>query len=514
MRVRSEKGALAVALFGAVTLAACDFEVVNPGPVQDVNVNLPGAHRSLVNGAIDNVQEAIGVAYVGENITHALVPNGHTGTGGTSNEEEMAVLTNESNGDNGTFNSAQEGRWVAEEAIRRFTSEEGGVEDPSSYPLLMEAYLWAGLGNRVLGENMCTTVVDGGPAEPKLKHFEYAIPHFTAAEEMAQRLGDDDVMYAAIGARAAAHLFLGNGAAARADALKVPFDFQFQTSYPGADANNYIYGTVLSFAFQSGSMWGTPAHTHFLTTGDSRVAWGYDNGSLPPYPTGETVAVRGQTHPSRQTWVGLVPMYYPLKGYAPRVHGTELRYFVPNLDDQRLLQTNLVTGREMALIIAETYLMEGNFQTAMNYINQVRTSTPVYAANLATEMNLALHPAEAADKARTGMPDYFTGTPGDFSAGGFLQPVTANSLEEAWAALKFERYLEMTLESRRFGDRWRWRANNTPGALHPLEYLPQETAGPFGVPTDPLNLCFPLPKSENDANNSIDETYQDWVDRP
>jgi hypothetical protein len=112
------------------------------------------------------------------------------------------------------------------------------------------------------------------------------------------------------------------------------------------------------------------------------------------------------------------------------------------------------------------------------------------------------------------MPDYFTGTPGDFSAGGMMAPVVANSLEEAWAALKFERYLEMHLDMRRFGDRWRWRENNTPGALHPLEFLPQETAGPYGVPTDPLNLCFPLSSGEKDANTNIDETHKDWVDRP
>ena len=142
----------------ALALAACDFDVQNPGPVQDENVNLEGAHRSLVNGAIRGVQNALGDLYVGENITHVFVPNGHTGTGGTSLEEELALFTDENNGDNGTFSDAQRGRWVAEEAIRRFTSGEAGVKDPSKYGLLAEAYLWAGLANRVLGENMCTAI--------------------------------------------------------------------------------------------------------------------------------------------------------------------------------------------------------------------------------------------------------------------------------------------------------------------------------------------------------------------
>jgi hypothetical protein len=95
-----------------------------------------------------------------------------------------------------------------------------------------------------------------------------------------------------------------------------------------------------------------------------------------------------------------------------------------------------------------------------------------------------------------------------------MPAVSASSLAEAWAALKFERYLEFTLEGRRLGDRWRWRKNNTPGALHPLEYLPQETATRWKVPTDPLNLCFPLPVGENRANNNIDDTFKDWVPAP
>jgi hypothetical protein len=511
MRLNWRISGLTVALVSALILAACDFEVVNPGPVQDENVNLAGAHRSLVNGAIRRVQDALGIGYVGENIVHGITPSGHTGTGGTSNEEELAILTDESNGDNGLFSAAQEARWIGEEAIRRFTGGEAGVQDPDSYRLLGEAYLWAGLANRVLGESMCTAVRDGGPAEPKLKHFEWAVPHFDKAEQMAKANGWTDIEIAAIGARAAAKLWLKDAAGARADAMKVPFDFKFTTDYKGSDHSNYTFSTVMSFAFQSASHWGTPMHTHFLTTGDLRAAWGYDNGSLPPYPTGKNVAVRGQTHPARQTWVALVPLYYPLKGYAPRKFGEELRFFAPDVQAQRHLNLNIVTGREMALVIAETYLMDGDWQTAMEWINKVRTSTPVYAANLAEEMNLTLHPDEARDAARVGMPNYFTGTPGDFSAGGNMPPVVANSLEEAWAALKFERYLETNLEGRRLGDRWRWRENNTPGALHPLEFLPQQTANAFGVPTDPLNLCFPLPRGEKNANTNIEVTYRDWT---
>ena len=100
MRVRPMTRTFALLLAGAFAFVGCNFEVSNPGPVQDPNVNLPGAHASLVNGAVRAVQNAIGNLYVGENIVHGITPSGHTGVGGTTVEEEMGILTDENNGDN------------------------------------------------------------------------------------------------------------------------------------------------------------------------------------------------------------------------------------------------------------------------------------------------------------------------------------------------------------------------------------------------------------------------------
>ena len=493
-----------------ISIASCDFEVSNPGPVQDPNINLAGAHQGMINGAIRSFGAGYGVLYIGDVIVHGHMASGHTGTAGTEPEEEVAMLNSERNGLNGAWGNLQRARWIGEEAVRRF---EEFVPDPDSYPLTAQAHFWAGIASRTMGENLCTAVFDGGEALPKTAFFENAIDHFNKAEHIANITGQADLAIAAIGARAAANLFLGRGSQARTDAQLVPFDFKFTTKYTGfsADPNYYLIETVASVAFQSISMWGTPSHPHFLETGDSRVAWGYDNGSR-EIPAGQEIAGRGQTHPSRPTWNALIPMYYPLKLYAPRNAARELLFFEPNLTNQRLLQVNLVTGREMELVLAEVDLLDGNWESAMTRVNHVRTTTPVYPANLATAMDLTLHPRELVDKQKENLPDYFTGVPGNFSAGGFLQPVAANGPTEAWAALKFERFLELNLEMRRFGDRWRWRENNTPGALHPLEYLPQKLATKYSVPTDPLNLCFPMPRDENDANDNIPETYQDWID--
>jgi len=506
----------AIATAGLVAMASvagCSFEVSNPGPVQDANINLAGAHQGLVNGAIRSTGDGLGNLWVPAAMVHDFMASGHTGSAGVEPEEEVGILNSERHGWEGAWGTLQRGRWVGEEAIRRFSdSDVSGVKDPNTYPLVAHAHFWAGIASRVLGEHACTAVLDGSAALPKTEFFKRAIEHFNAAEKVGRATGLNSLADAAVGARAAANLYLGNGAAARADAQKLPFTFKYTTQYTGIanDPNYHLFTAVESFAFQSMSFWGTPAHTHFLTTGDSRVAWGYDNG-LSEIPAGRQYAVRGQTHPSRPTWTALVPMYYPLKGIAPRTAARELRFFEPDLTAQRKIQANLVTGREMALILAEVDLLEGNWQSAMTRINSVRTATPVYRANLATAMDLRPHPLEAADAAKAKMPVYFTGTPGDFSAGGNLKAVTATSLQEAWAALKFERYLELSLEMRRFGDRWRWRQNKTPGALHPLEYLDQLLATKYKVPTDQLNLCNPMPRGENDANDKIPSDYKDWV---
>ena len=210
----------------------------------------------------------------------------------------------------------------------------------------------------------------------------------------------------------------------------------------------------------------------------------------------------------------MIPMFYHLKTYAPRSEagGRELRFFEPVQGNQRKLQLDLVDGHEMALIQAEAELQAGNLTAAMTHINSVRQAADIYAANLgdASVLDLTYHPAEGNDDACATCPDYMS-TITRFDGSGKMPAVTASTVTEGWTALKFERYLELNLEGRRFGDRWRWRENSTPGTLDPLEYIPTELTTRYSVPADALNLCFPLPKAENDANANIPEGYKDWI---
>lgn len=118
----------------------------------------------------------------------------------------------------------------------------------------------------------------------------------------------------------------------------------------------------------------------------------------------------------------------------------------------------LSKGTEMRLIEAEGMLVAGDWQGAMGKINALRMAAGV-------------------------------------------EPAMATNTVEAWTALKFERGVVLWLEGRRLGDFFRWNANNTPGALDPLEQPSgSQNEGSHLVQQD---LCFPISRGEVDTNPNI-----------
>lgn len=128
---------------------------------------------------------------------------------------------------------------------------------------------------------------------------------------------------------------------------------------------------------------------------------------------------------------------------------------------------NVASGREMRLIEAEAQLTNGNWQAAMNTINETM-----------------LHPG---------------GTP--------LVPWDAMSLEEAWTHLKRARAIELFLEARTLGDHRRWLENNTPGDLElpDFERISEIFSdNPRGTEINgQARLCFDVPDSERERNDNI-----------
>jgi hypothetical protein len=75
--------------------------------------------------------------------------------------------------------------------------------------------------------------------------------------------------------------------------------------------------------------------------------------------------------------------------------------------------------------------------------------------------------------------------------------ITATNLTDTWTLLKRERGIELWLEARRLGDLRRWKADNTPGALDPLEQVGAESH------LTKQDLCFPIPPSERQTNPNL-----------
>ena len=204
------------AILSALATAGC--EVTNPGPVNDEYLALPESQAGFVNGAQERLVEAATyLAYGSAYVSRELFP------GGTPEGSQLSVLAGSLPlNDAGLSNSyprIQQARWVSEESIRRFKAL--GNVTPA---LMFQAYIWAGYANRMLGENWCESVLDGGPLEAGSKYFERAQQHFTDALAIAPTATDRQK---ALAGRAQVRMWLKDWTGAVADAALVPDAFNF-----------------------------------------------------------------------------------------------------------------------------------------------------------------------------------------------------------------------------------------------------------------------------------------------
>jgi starch-binding outer membrane protein, SusD/RagB family len=420
-----------------VTLAAC--EVTNPGPVADDNLNLTTVHQAIVNGSGRKMSQAISfIGYTGALAAREIIAGGQTGNGGHDAITQAGQLLQTSV--TGHWGYVQMARWIAEDAIRRFSALEAGKVDPAIWT---EAYVWAGMANRLLGENYCDAVFDGGPKQPNSEYFKRAEKHFTDAIAKAPSTSaGTNFKQAAYAGRAQARVYLKDWAGAVADANQVPLAYKFMVNADVAseDTRNQIYFVASNTPYRGYSVFATWFAQYYTDSGDPRVPWGRDN------------AVQ---FASQQ-----------LSGYGPVPWWFQLKYKGNNDDFVAF------SGREMVLIRAEALLNTGDFNGAMALINSLRTVL-------------------RSDKA---------GNPA-------LTPWVANNVTDAWTYLKRERGIEMWLEARRLGDIRRWKENNTPGVLDwpNFEALkkPDGTDGGKLFRDYPPSTCFPIPQSEIDTNSNL-----------
>lgn len=339
---RREKPAMRYRTHGIVALlaisvmaVACNTDVINPGRVEDSSLNARNAQNALVTGAGRALSFGMNwVSYTGAAVAREIHPAGSTGSFGITPPWQNGIL-DPSDGDLDThWEQTQRARWVAEETIRRIDAE-----GPLSATILQQALLWAGFANRVLGDNMCEAVIDGGAAEPNSVYFERAEAAFTRA--IAGPAGN--LQTAAYAGRAQARVFLGKWTEALADAALVPTAFTYNLPYFNVgddDQRNRIAWAVGGSPYRAHTQWNTWHAAYRDATGDPRV----------PY----RVSARDSTGDAAVDCCGRVPWWPETKHNAS---ASPIR---------------LAGGREMRLIEAEAALRNNDLVGAIGFINQAR----------------------------------------------------------------------------------------------------------------------------------------------
>src|SRR3989440_11797455 len=202
-------------------LGACNLSVDTPERVQDPLLDDPGAHAPVGAGASLALSEAINwVAFFGGDASKEFRQGGRIHP--VKLPLDPGQLTVQGIPDN-AWNSAQQARWVAEDAVRRFRDVMGVQFDSSA--LAAKALLYTGYANRLLGENMCEAVIDGGAASDYKDHFRRAESALTEAIAVAGAAGDTAGRTPATAARASGRLVLGGDARAAPGAAARPPTF-------------------------------------------------------------------------------------------------------------------------------------------------------------------------------------------------------------------------------------------------------------------------------------------------
>jgi hypothetical protein len=317
---------------GALLLAACEFETVNPGRVLEEDLNEERSVQPLVTG----MSSDFSTAYDGMAFLIARASDEMAGGGSYSSTAEFRVGIIENDYVDWEWESMSRARWVAEDGLRRMQEDIPDYEFEGN-ELTARAYLFLGLSNRALGESYCDVVYDGGPAEAPSAAFQRAVDAFNEAIDHAQQAGATNIELAALGGRAQAYVGLGDWTNAVLDANLVPTPFVYDAIFhttSGREENEIFEEThrrheMSAYLTYADSVDPTDLRTPFTdcTLGGCPNAQGAD-GSTP---------------------------HYRQEKYQD--HGAEIP---------------VVKGTEMRLIEAEAHLLADAVPLAINSINEVR----------------------------------------------------------------------------------------------------------------------------------------------
>jgi hypothetical protein len=330
-------------LAGAVGVAACDFEVVNPGRILEEDLNVEDAVNALVTGmAADFAEEYDDTAFL---IARATDEMAGSGSYNETNFFRRGLIY--ADNVNPEWEGLQRGRWVAEDGLRRMRDDMEGYTFGGDVPTA-RAYLFAGLANVSIGEVFCyTTVSAGAPlggvpegegALPPSEAFQRGLNFLAEAITHGTTAGAQFVVDAAHGARAQAYVGLGDWTNAVAEAQQVATDFVYEAIFSGNSDREY------------NEIWDETHRREEMSAYDTYAATFDPPDPRAPYTNCPATGDCEETGAD-----GITPYWRQEK-----------------LDD-RGSDIPVVKGTEMRLIEAEAALRNSDLATAITRMNEVRT---------------------------------------------------------------------------------------------------------------------------------------------
>jgi len=254
-------------------ITSCDFEIVNPGPIDADFLDDPDSQGAITSGAGRAYGDALNwLGYTSAAIAREVHPSGSTGSFGITPKQQNGELLDDEV--NTHWENAYRARFLSIDGIARITGMDAADQDQG---LLAELYLWAGYSTRLLGDMMCQSVVDGGSAGASSVHWNEALGYFGLAETT----GSGDVVTAAVAGRAAVYVMLDNWTSAIADAGTIPAGFSYRVPMfdIGDDQqSNRIYVAGKAVPYKAHTQLFTWVATYgqeptTMPAGDPRMPW-------------------------------------------------------------------------------------------------------------------------------------------------------------------------------------------------------------------------------------------------
>jgi hypothetical protein len=270
----------------AFSLSACDLDVVNPGVISEDALNSPDAIGMVLNGFIGDIENSFS-----DLALHSALAADELSFSGT-----RSWLFNTGQGDmrpeDGSYiyEDLASAVWTATTGTERLAELEASPEQ------LALANLWKGFIHRMMGENYCAYVFDGGPMLDREEWFNIALASFQAAAS-----GPGDIGTAARAGQAQALVALGRYSEAATAAAQVPDDFLFEAQYTDQFTSNVWNETQDQ---TQATVWETPIAA-LGENGDPRTPWEDEErngaGGWPFYRQDKYVD-RTDGHPVAKGW--------------------------------------------------------------------------------------------------------------------------------------------------------------------------------------------------------------------